>query len=225
MRKKIYVRPETVDTEGAVVPTPGAEYEVVLRATQYHQKGTKLWCLRLWETTGVCGSGHTTASWGHTELLPVREIGPLTHRPLQEWVLELDPEDIPEEFNSWSAEDEDCPPIEWKEEGGDPYYPSGRVAVAEERFSKTGRGHEKPVVWVFEGPSNVGKSTLASLAGVGSSEALRVYETDSAEDIGDDLVYAQIVVVGGKYSHTIEDVRAAFERHNLDIDLIPVKFG
>ena len=192
------------------VPMSVKEYEIILEE-QGRSWGTQLWQLHLSSSSGQCGSGWCTASWGHYELRRVSDRGPATHLPVQEIMVELDPEHLPEYF--------ECEAFSWSDYGGDEYYPSGSVSFNVELFKPTGRGHQKPLVWVFSGVSNLGKSTLAQHSG------MKVYETDQAEELGDEMVCAQVIVIGGKYPHSIDGVRALFEKHELDVDLVPVTFG
>lgn len=188
------------------VPMAIKEYEVILKQGRH-----QLWQLHLWSSSDQCSSGWCTASWGHYKLRRISDRGPATHLPVQELRVELDPEHLPESF--------ECEAFVWSNDGGDEYYPSGGVSFNAKLFRPTGRGHQKPVVWVMTGPSNLGKSTLAQHSG------LKVYETDQDSNLSDELVYTQVIVIGDKYPHSIDGVRAVFEKHKLDIELVPVTFG
>lgn len=220
------------------VPGIGKVYELVLKS---RKTGMDLkdrfttWKLSLSTISGMCGSGYTTASWAKTSLKEENDSSsssssssPVTHFPISRLFLKLG-EDLPKDFE---CEHEGEKLLSWSRDGGDHYYPSGWVTVNMDLFRPSGRGHTRPVVWVFSGPSNQGKSTIAASA----SGNLEVHETDSDENLDacvnesedDDgnpkMLYAQIIVVGNKYHHTLQDVRDVFAKYELDVDIIPVQF-
>lgn len=150
--------------------------------------------ITLWGTEGECGSGWTTASWGHIEVEEVSSFGGYTFVPkLPIEVEDLYPEKEYEDVNNaafWVSFD-----------GGDSYYPGGSYEVNIDLFSRTSRHKEKRPIWVFRGSSNRGKSFIAShLTG------LTVYETDSNVNIP--LITEDIVVLGNKYTHQLQDIEA-----------------
>jgi hypothetical protein len=232
IRKNFHIRRMAEDV-GVTVPRVQEDWEVLLKSEKWNALGTQWWVLGLSEDhSRMCGTGYMRASYGQVSLKPVDEIGPLTHHPRRGYEkVVLDPENLPESFNRFETGEQDTPFFGWSVDGGDDYYPSGAVKVEERKLTSTGRGHEKPLVWVLDGPSNLGKSTLAMLASAGAGldpeldKKLEVYETDGTEVLDDDLVYSQIIVVGGKYPHTVDDVRAVFARHELDVELVTVTFG
>ena len=70
-----------------------------------------------------------------------------------------------------------------------------------EKFKKTPRHKEKRPVWIFVGPSNIGKSFIASRC------ELISYETDMCAELPEELV-ADIIVLGNKYKFDIEDIKS-----------------
>ncbi len=207
LRKEFFI---IVRDEDEKVPHIFPEYTVLL------ENYGVLYELHLWMSIGMCYSGYTTASWGNYSLRRTDECGPLTHAPKKKIEIEIDICGLWEH----SVDDFDCGVFGWSTEGGDYYYPEGWASVDETLFKETGRGYPKPVVWIFHGSSNLGKSTLARLA-----NGLEVYETDRSKKLKDNLVYAQIIVIGRKYPHTVDDIKAVFNKHGLDVELIPVMFG
>ena len=185
------------------------EYKVILQ--QSGSSNSKLWELHLYTEFGECGSGYTTAEWGKAEIKKVEQRGPATHLPIKDLEVELDPYNLSEDF--------ECEAFTCSSVGGDEYYPCGSVSLNTGLFRKTGRGHNKPVVQVFTGGSNLGKSTIAL------STSLKVYETDESETLDSSLVYAQIVVIGNKYSFSTKDIESEFSKQNLDVEIVPVLFG
>lgn len=143
---------------------------------------------------GECGSGWTTASWGEIKVEFVDRFGGYTHRPKTE----LEMEDI---FPDDDIEDISNHIFHLSCDGGDSYYPSGGYSIEMDQFIETVRRKEKRPVWIFTGPSNVGKSFIAS-----KIQGLSVYETDS-NSLLPDLIKEDIVVLGRKYPFKVEEVK------------------
>ena len=58
------------------------------------------------------------------------------------------------------------------------------------------------IVWIFRGPSGLGKSYLSSML-----EGLSVYETDSSKELPDEI-HERVIVVGNRYKHNYEDIKS-----------------
>lgn len=181
-------------------------------------RGQACLVLELSTEHGMCGSGYTSAEWSTSVLykvgtVPARDFGPFTHRPACEMRIEVGLDlALPGEFK--------CEAFGWSGDGGDSYYPRGGSWMEPKLWKETGRGFEKPVVHVFQGPSGTGKSTLGWLL----RDKMSVYETDRDLEFYPEMVFAQVIILGGKWAHTLEQVRAFFEDKELDVELIPVSF-
>ena len=77
------------------------------------------------------------------------------------------------------------------------------IVIKYQRFKKTRRLKEKRPVWIIKGQSGLGKSYLTSI--LFNNSRLTVYETDSNSSLSD-IIYEDIIVVGNKYSFSIEDI-------------------
>lgn len=142
---------------------------------------------------GECGSGWTTASWGHIEVTEVKRFNGYTHIPKE-------PIEIDDYLPSFEN-DTDNKVFSFSKVGRDYYYPCGGYNVNMELFKETVRAKNLRPVWVFKGKSNSGKSFLAS-----KINDLEVYETDSNENLPTSIT-ASIVVLGNKYNHSIKDIK------------------
>lgn len=89
--------------------------------------------------------------------------------------------------------------------GDDCWYPSGGVGITEELFTETNRMMDKRPVWIFKGDSGLGKSYIAGII-ANSDRAKTVYETDTHEEL--DTIEADIIVVGNKYDHSLEEIES-----------------
>lgn len=149
----------------------------------------KLYEIKLFEHEGMCFSGWTTATRGYAEYKIIDKIPPFTHKAKNNLFIEglLDQLKKKEIHNEVFKVSHD---------GGNQYYPDGYVIVDLNFFEKSIRHIDKRPVWVFYGESNLGKSFLSS-----KLQNLRVYETDSNEELPENL-YEDIIVVGNKYPFT-----------------------
>lgn len=177
--------------------------EELERVIIFLTKGGRKYKLTLYTEYGQCYSGWTTASFGHGDLVEVQnfECG-FTHVPKE--YAEVDNLDNNKYFS-------------WDSDGGDEYYPSGGHNINMDYFVATGRQAEKPVVFIFTGPSAIGKSFIAS-----KIKELQVYETDSSDTLNIPKTTG-IVVLGGKYNYTIENVKEQFA--NLLVEFRLVNFS
>lgn len=69
-----------------------------------------------------------------------------------------------------------------------------------ENLQSTRRGFEKVPLWIFVGASALGKSFLAH-----SLNNLTVFESDAYATLPD-LILEDVVVLGNKYPHTVDDI-------------------
>lgn len=236
-------RPGGLDIEYS--PEVGFKYEILLQGS--YQK----FMLSLSNEYGMCPSYYTTASWGEARLVQVQFFGPMTHtletprevdfsesgseddEPVEEiWDSRsqansprpIDPLALPDNWgcDRYGMEDDDKDRLfSWSRDGGDGYYPRGYVKVNMEAFTPTGRGREKPLIHVFMGLSNLGKTTL----GLQLSQSV-VYETDQDEKYKPEMAYANVIVMGEKWKdQSFQDIIEFFKKKDLDVDLVPVSFG
>lgn len=150
--------------------------------------------IELSRSEGECGSRWTTASWGYIKVTEVKKFNGYTFIPKEA----LSIEDIEPNFDGDISNNV----FSVYYDGGDDYYPSGGYIVNMELFKETVRAKNLRPVWIFKGKSNSGKSFLAS-----KLHDLEVYETDSNEELPT-YITASIVVLGNKYNHSIEDIKA-----------------
>ena len=167
--------------------------------------------IHLWETDGICYSGWTQASWGEMEVKEVEKFRPFTH--------------IPKTQMRW-------PNIEYfsfRENGyldldlfsvhidnGCQYYPSGWYSVNMDFFKETSRVKHKRPVWIFKGPSAVGKSYLAN-----HLQDITVYETDSQCYLPNTIT-ASVIVLGNKYDYTVKEVKKRLPE-NVEVHVVKFK--
>ena len=79
-------------------------------------------------------------------------------------------------------------------------YDSNGYILDIEKFKKTPRHKDKRPVWIFVGPSNIGKSFISSRCDLIS------YETDIFSELPEQII-ADIIVIGNKYKFEIEDIK------------------
>ncbi|MGL4759523.1 MAG: hypothetical protein ACRCXZ_09380 [Patescibacteria group bacterium] len=200
------------------VPTILTRWYFLLKGERNEQ-----FILELWNTYGECYSGWCTASWGNSRVT-LRKGGFIaTHEPVQPFYIDLDVsmENGVPHLNNESFGNE---LFNVSYEGGDEYYPGGEVTVLEEKLKKVSpRGHDKPLVFLFQGESNVGKSTLGNFCGC--SENAVVYETDMEALLSRKVLFSNVIVIGNKHHVTDQDVRQYFTTHNLDVQFVNVSFA
>lgn len=150
--------------------------------------------IELSRSEGECGSGWTTASWGHIKVTQVKKFNGYNHIPFSP-VLTV--EDIQPGFEETISNKVFSVDID----GGDSYYPSGGYSVKMEYFKPTSRAKQLRPVWIFKGKSNSGKTFLASRL-----NELEVYETDSNEKLPNKIT-ASVIVIGNKYNFSIKQIK------------------
>lgn len=100
-------------------------------------------------------------------------------------------------------------------DGGDYYYPCGYVGFKDDLFEPLNiRQYDKAVVWIFKGGSGLGKSYLASRV-----ENKIVFETDAYKELPERIL-ADIIVLGNKYSYSVEELskRIPYEHEIIEVD-------
>lgn len=145
---------------------------------------------------GECGSGWTTASWGHYKINYVNKFNGYTHKPIHELIVDdivKDAENIHNDvFN-----------VDYY--GGDRYYPMGGYDVNMNLFKANGRTKELRPTYVF-----AGKSALA----LKFNNDTIIFETDAYETLPEKII-ADVIVLGNKYNYTIDDIMAKVENTEL----------
>jgi hypothetical protein len=149
-----------------------------------------------------CSSGYCSATRGYCmEPKRVEQFGTLHYIP-KEWI--DDQITIRRGKDEGDIASSDTTFLDWSEDGGNSYYPSGYASLHISSFTKTSRhlGGQR-VVYIFVGDSMLGKSHLAH------STNLKVYECDISETLPELSEY-DIIVIGGKYKFGIEQIKAKF---------------
>ena len=162
--------------------------------------------VRLWTINGDCCSGWCGASWGYGNIRRVESFIGMTHKPIKKLEFELNINSDTKEMDLPEAIDNEIFGIDY--DGGDYYYASGYAQVDMELFEETVRNKEKRPVWIFKGDSALGKSYLAGI--IANSDSMKtVYETDAHESL--DKIHEDIIVVGNKYSYSVEEIEKYIE--------------
>ena len=203
MRKEYYVGIEAGDEAFDEVRCTSKKYSILVKGTNGYK-----YVIRLSGHGGWCGSGWTTASYADLEVEHFYDhFGPFTHIPkhpsekLTFETLDTEHYELKVESNYFSYSDD-----------GDGYYPWASFSVNEDLFSELPRSFKERPVWIFRGPSALGKSTLGMDL---SAQGREVYETDSSASLPD-VIYADVIVLGGKYSFTIDEIKERiFETKNI----------
>lgn len=145
----------------------------------------------LWGSEGECGSGWTTASWGHSSL---NKVDSFTNPPTYNCQPTL--VDVNQTEDNIEVETLDNVRVAGASYcGNDDYYPSGWYTFNESLFTVSPRAVDRMKVFVFKGPSAIGKSYLASKF----VEGFKVYETDGSDELPSDMSDYDVVVLGNKY--------------------------
>lgn len=156
--------------------------------------------VRLYTLYGSCPSGYCSATWGIGYIYRVDSFVGMTHKPIKELEFEIDENLIYNDGRMYDIEN-DIFELEYD----DDWYPSGSAKVNMNLFKEINRNKEKRPVWIFKGDSALGKSYLAGII-ANSGREKSVYETDAHEELDD--IHEDIVVIGNKYKHSVEDVES-----------------
>ena len=157
----------------------------------------------LWTLYGDCPSGFCGASWGCCEVRMVDSFIGSTHKPIKDLSFEIETKEGSFEDTIYYAKN-DIFCVD--SDGDDSWYPSGGVVITKELFTETNRMMNKRPVWIFKGDSGLGKSYIAGIIAANSDRMKKVYETDAHEKI--DNIEADIIVVGNKYNHSLEEIES-----------------
>ena len=158
--------------------------------------------IRLYTLYGDCYSGWCDATWGIGYIYHVDSFVGMTHKPIKELKFEIDENLI---SNNGRIYDMKNDIFELDYNNYDDWYPSGSAKVNMNLFKEINRNKEKRPVWIFKGDSALGKSYLAGIIANNGREK-SVYETDAHEELDD--IHQDIVVIGNKYKHSVEDVES-----------------
>ena len=158
--------------------------------------------VRLYTLYGDCYSGWCSASWGIGTIIPVDSFVGITHKPIKKLEFEIDEDSLNDNGKICYTENDI---FEVNYDGYESWYPCGEVNVNMDLFKEINRSKEKRPVWIFKGDSALGKSYLAGII-ANSGREKSVYETDAHEELDD--IHEDIVVIGNKYKHSVEDVES-----------------
>ena len=212
------------------------EYEYPeMMDTKYHvfvrNERDDLFDITLYNSFNECPSGWCPASYGNCEVQRLTKPHPFTHTPVREIIIDgltidfddddlnLVPVEKAKRGNNYIAGIDRYGEVVFEVDftGGDDYYPNGSVSVNEKLFKKAYRAEDlKRCVYIFEGSSGLGKSTLAF-------HLPDVYETDSSESLPS-TIYENVIVLGNKYDFTFEEVVDRIF-HKDDCKIIRVSFS
>lgn len=156
----------------------------------------------LWTENGECPSGYCGASWGHCKVNLVNSFIGSTHKPIKDLSFEIRTVEGKSEDTIHNTGN-DIFYVDY--DGDDQWYPYGSVGITEKLFTKTKRAMDKRPVWIFKGDSGLGKSYIAGII-ANSNQAKKVYETDAHKEL--DTIEADIIVVGNKYKHSLEEIES-----------------
>lgn len=169
------------------------------------QAGYTKFELTLRESYGMCPSGWTTASWGECSIITVSNFRPFSHVPVKEIVLDGDIIEYNEDYSMYEIGDinEAADVFDYSYDGGDGWYPNGYVSVNMELFKESKRFFKKRPVWIFNGDSGLGKSTIGTFV---NRSGMTVFETDSVDELPDDIA-EDVIILGNRSGFSIEDVK------------------
>ena len=97
------------------------------------------------------------------------------------------------------------------EDGVGPQAP--RADIVNKKMRSTNRGFDKVPLWIFKGESGLGKSFLAH-----KLQDLSVFETDAWKTLPD-VITEDIVVLGNKYQHTVEDITSRTRNRDVIVSI------
>lgn len=173
--------------------------------------------LTMYEKSGCCSSGYTDASYVYASCMDVNYFGALTHRPINNTIsLKLPPRFFDNAYDQDQSNEfvYKCEIFDFYDSNSD-WYAMSSLRVKMDLFKPTGRGYDKPVVWMLKGESNLGKSYIAH------STSLKVYETDASKKLPK-VLDADVVVVGNKYKFELDFIKGRFP---VECEFIMVDFG
>lgn len=218
MRKELFV--DSLPGEYAFDERKGENEKCILFCVTAEGRAT--FTITLTTMYDWCGSGYTTASWGAIDYDEVKSFGPATHLPKDRKILieslkydaskssineciiytgEIEPDK-----DEWEPHDYKTNVFTVSVDGFDSYYPSGYASVDEDLFVECPRAMKQRPVWIFNGASGTGKSTIGHIL---SENGKTVYETDSANNGHlHKEIWADVIVVGNKWTNvTVDEVK------------------
>ena len=230
MRKKFYVI--GMAQEIIMTMVPGEESLDMVDGTMdvYHLylkdlETNDIYDFSFWTEDGWCGSGYTTATWGCYEFTKcVNKHVPMMFnyvyaKPDKTVLMDIDD-------NGRLAMDCDVcdslgnPIISVDYDGGDGYYPCGSIGFDETCFRKVRETDEvRRKVFIFTGPSGIGKSYLTSnLIGENDGD---LFDTDEQEIKDDTTITATYIVIGQKRPCAIDDVvKHIYDHESTDVVIV-----
>lgn len=173
------------------------------------------------ERTQVCPSGYSEGQGDDIdELRPISgPFGPMTHTA-------ADPKCATVFVGQWVIMDETGNALFHIEDRGCEYYPSEHLVTSPAGaalLAPTARRKEKQIVYVFTGPSGIGKSYLGMA--IKKDRSHTVHETDSTgQPLPDYEDVPSVIVLGNKHGLTIADVESALAEKNINADIVVVDF-
>jgi hypothetical protein len=238
MKKKFYVISMQVDVVHTMLPGESCcspDVDGTMEVNHLYLKDPEtgdVYDFSFWTDEGWCGSGYTTASWGCYDFSKCENERESTlfnyvyAKPDKTVYLDVDSDGA---LISGSANEEygddvvqvydsnDKPIITVNYDCGDSYYPRGYSMYDDTYFRRIrGTGDVKRKVYIFTGPSGIGKSYLTSKL-IGPDEA-DLFDTDEKVITEDTVITATYIVIGQKNPYSIEDVVShIFDRENVDV--------
>jgi len=154
---------------------------------------------------GECYSGYCGAEWIHSSnKVPVQSLGTLHYIPKGK--LEVDYISTDYDGNEYfTMYINDCA-----------YYPFASIQIKFDNWIDTKRGKDNKQIYIFSGPSAVGKSFIAN------STSLKVFETDAYCLTKLDVSY-DIIVIGNKHAYTVQEITEYFIGQNVEFILVGFK--
>lgn len=198
-----------------------SEYRLFLQKPNEHKSNDE-YVVKAWQTYDWCYSGYCSATEGFCDD-PVKlgyddKVGTLHYIPKVPTVVRRKHGLYKGEHNgdtTWETID-GVPVLVVDAVGcGGSYYPEGTCTLNESLFHKTPRlletpdGKLKRQLYVFYGPSRMGKSFLASHL----DSDMNCYETDGEKEVPEEnLIEHNVIIVGNKHPNQLEQVQDILSR-------------
>lgn len=192
-----------------IVPTLDVRYHLYCRNFIHT---IELFCYTKY---GQCFFVWGTSSVGVMYAKLVDKIGPITHEPKTKLSFILNLNELQWDEKLQIKYDINNTIFELSFVGLDKYYPRGYVKLNMGWFCKTIRFKSKRMVWIWKGPSCVGKSHLSQLI-----SGKTIYETDSNSFLPN-FIHQDIIIIGNKYKFSEEEIK---ERIVIDAEIHIVQF-
>jgi hypothetical protein len=247
--KLIGVR-EFKEVQSAEAQSEGAVTEEMTQYSVFLSRGIfdrKYFVLTGRNQLGMCTSGWTTATWGELDTfhqldLNKQPIGTLHYTPRTaeaQYVRWNTTDESGEETSAMPQNnyfnrvlelafhvDPAQYELNWVVRatlvGDDEYYPRGYCEInAPLLLQPTIRLQQKRPVYLFQGPSGIGKSFLGGA--IAQHSEVQVYETDSNETLPLNLSDYHVIVVGNKYKTHSKSVLGVLQTTQLAEDKPPIE--